>query len=231
MESQLALKRCGSLIGARQALCAGIDDESEVENLDAIVKSRHARADRIINLLRIGSDDVVLDLGSGLGFVAEKIAPRCSYLHCADISPLFLKDCRKRLSSFKNVEFHLISYADLSPLLGKGISRVYSTLLFIHFNFYDFTLYLRELHRLLTPGGLLFFDFNDGDRFLYGNQEDSFNKHSKYTPRTRLSWIFECMHMFSLTVLRNVVDQIGFDILQINPSRTAFTEIVLRKRA
>ncbi len=91
MESAAGPKALWQFNSERDKLFAlEVNDESEVENLDAIVKSRHARADRIINLLRIGSDDVVLDLGSGLGFVAEKIAPRCSYLHCADISPLFL---------------------------------------------------------------------------------------------------------------------------------------------
>jgi cyclopropane fatty-acyl-phospholipid synthase-like methyltransferase len=194
-----------------------------------IAKNRYERADHIADLLDIGPRDVVLDLGSGMGFMAERLASRCLWLHCADVSETYLVDCRKRVAPFSNVETHLIPYANLAALDRKGVSKIYSALLFIHFNFYDLTYYLREAHRILNAGGLFFFDYNDGDVFRYDNKLDSFNEHLRDYRKRRLEWIFGCMQMMSGTALRNLVPQIGFEVVSIHPSRSAFTEIVVRK--
>src|SRR5262249_22541868 len=118
-------------------------------DLDAIIASRHARKPEIMSRLGLTATDRVLDLGSGMGFIAEVIAPEVERLYCADLSSTYLSDCRRRVASLGNVECHQLGYADLSALYGRRISKVYSTLLFIHFNFYDFVLYLRELHKVL----------------------------------------------------------------------------------
>jgi cyclopropane fatty-acyl-phospholipid synthase-like methyltransferase len=198
-------------------------------DLGLVAKNRHERADRIASLLELGDRDVVLDLGSGMGFMAERIAPHVKRLHCADISETYMKDCRARVAPLRNVETHIIPYADLSALAGKRITKAYSALLFIHFNFIDLTLYLRELHRLLPKSGLVFFDFNDSDAFRYGNAQDSFNQHLADYRKRREEWVFGAMHMISGTTLRNVLPQLGFRELAIYPSRSAFTEIVVRK--
>jgi cyclopropane fatty-acyl-phospholipid synthase-like methyltransferase len=200
-------------------------------DLDLIAKNRRQRADHIAALLDIRPNDVVLDLGSGMGFMAERLAPRCLQLHCADVSETYLADCRDRVAQFSNVETHLISYADLRALDGKGVSKMYAALLFIHVNFYDLTYYLSEAHRILNAGGLCFFDYNDGDVFRYDNEIDSFNEHLRYYRTRRLEWVFGCMQMTSGTTLRNLLGQIGFEVVSIHPSRSAFTEIVVRKVA
>ncbi len=198
-------------------------------DLDLVARNRHERADRIAALLELGPSDTVLDLGSGMGFMAERIAPIVKRVHCADISETYMKDCRQRVAGLGNAETHIIPYADLSGLLGKRITKAYSALLFIHFNFIDLTLYLRELHRLLPKGGLAFFDFNDSDAFRYGNPLDSFNQHLADYRKRREDWVFGAMHMISGTTLRNVLPQLGFQEAAIYPSRSAFTEIVVRK--
>jgi ubiquinone/menaquinone biosynthesis C-methylase UbiE len=200
------------------------------DDFGLVVKNRHERAERIAGLLQIEPRDVLLDLGSGMGLMAERLAPRVHWMHCADISEVYLADCRQRVAHLKNVETHHIPYADLSKLDDKGVSKAYSALLFIHFNFYDFVYYLKELHRILNPGGLLFFDFNDGDGFLLNNSLDSFNLHIADYKRRRLEWVFGCMQMSSGATLKALLPQLGFEVQAIYPSRSAFTEMVVRKR-
>jgi cyclopropane fatty-acyl-phospholipid synthase-like methyltransferase len=122
-----------------------------VPDRSAVIEGRHARKAEIVPRLHLNQKDHVLDLGSG--FLAEVIAPEVARIHCADVSTTFLTDCRERLTHVPNVEFHHITYADLSPLYGKGIIKAYATLLFIHFNFYDLFFYLNELNKVLPIGG------------------------------------------------------------------------------
>lgn len=200
-------------------------------DIGLIAQNRYERADKIARLINIEPNDVVLDLGSGMGFMAERLAPWVCWLHCADVSATYMDDCRKRVGHMANVETHIVPYADLSALDAKGISKAYSALLFIHFNFYDLSYYLREVHRILNPGGLFFFDFNDGDNFRYDNTLDSFNAHIADYRNRRPEWIFGCMQMNSGTTLRTILPQIGFETVGLYPSRSAFTEIVVRKIA
>jgi cyclopropane fatty-acyl-phospholipid synthase-like methyltransferase len=200
-------------------------------DISLIAQSRYDRADRIAQLIGLEPRDVVLDLGSGMGFMAERLAPRVHWLHCADVSATYMEDCRKRVGHMRNVETNVVPYGDLSALEAKGVSKAYSALLFIHFNFYDLTYYLREVNRILNMGGLFFFDFNDGDNFRYDNPLDSFNSHIEDYRKRRLEWVFGCMQMSSGTTLRTILPQIGFEIVALFPSRSAFTEIVVRKIA
>jgi ubiquinone/menaquinone biosynthesis C-methylase UbiE len=115
----------------------------------------------IAKWLSLGASDVVLDLGSGCGFMGRAIAPKVKQLHCADISAKFLAFCADELGEFDNVSTHLITYADLSPLPEGGITKAYSSAVFIHFNFYDIVVHLNALNRVLARGATLFFDFLD----------------------------------------------------------------------
>lgn len=200
-----------------------------VADVDVVVASRHARRDEIVDRLALNRSDQVLDLGSGMGFLTEVIAPRVARVHCADLSNTFLADCRSRLAGFDNVEFHKIEYGDLSPLYGKGINKAYATLLFIHFNFYDLFFYLTEIHKVLKPGGLIYFDYNDGERFKMSQTSDSFHEHLSIYKDNREHWIFECMHMTSYGVLKNLTHQLGFEFVSNWTSTTVFSQALLRK--
>jgi hypothetical protein len=56
-----------------------------------------------------------------------------------------------------------MDFADLSLLAGKGISKGYANAVFIHFNFFDITLYLRQLFAVLEPGALFVVGMSDTD--------------------------------------------------------------------
>lgn len=209
-------------------LALGVEN-GNTSDVEAIIASRHARKNEIKSRLELTPSDIVLDLGSGMGFIAEVIAPEVSQLHCADISENFLADCRQRLTRIHNIECQKIEYGDLSRLYSKGITKVYSTLLFIHFNFYDIYFYLLELNRCLDFGGQIYFDYNDGERFSLVEKSDSFHEHINIYKENRDHWIFGCMHMTSFGVLKNIAPQLGFRIVQNWSSINCFSQILLEK--
>src|SRR5260221_669237 len=58
---------------------------------------------------------------------------------------------------------------------------------------------------------------------------DSFNKHIPIYKANRVNWIFGCMHLGSLTLLRNIAPQIGFQLETTWFGSTSFTQVLLRK--
>jgi SAM-dependent methyltransferase len=211
-------------------LALGVHNQ-DTSDFDAIVASRHGRKPEIMGRLALQGSDIVMDLGSGMGLIAEVIAPYVSKLHCCDISENFLDDCRRRTSHLANLQCHKIEYADLSSVYGRNINKIYSTLLFIHFNFYDIVYYLQEINKVLVKGGQLYFDFNDGERYRLDNKEDSFQEHIALYKQARESWVFGCMHMTSARILENLAPQLGFRIVGHWTSSIAFSQMLLEKIA
>jgi 2-polyprenyl-3-methyl-5-hydroxy-6-metoxy-1,4-benzoquinol methylase len=72
--------------------------------------------------LGYNEDDVVLDYGCGLGYLAEKLCYRVKEIHCADISEHFLSISKRRLEKHKNLLFHKIGQEDYLNMsfLGKA---------------------------------------------------------------------------------------------------------------
>ena len=88
----------------------------------------------------------MIDLGSGMGYLAEVVAPKVSWVTCVDISSSFLERAKARHAErgVRNVEHVLTEYADFSKHVAPRAQKIYSLLLFIHFNDFDFLYYLVE---------------------------------------------------------------------------------------
>lgn len=138
----------------------GPDPESR---LDEIREYKKNEAKFLLQALELRAQDRVLDLGSGFGFIARVTAPLVERLWCVDISNEFLECARQELREFCNVQLEQMGFADLRFLAGKGINKGYANAVFIHFNFFDITLYLRELFAILEPGGIFVFGMSDSD--------------------------------------------------------------------
>jgi len=171
----------------------GFDFGPEPETkLDAIRTYKANEAKFILETLAPTKEDRVLEIGSGMGFVARNFAPKCERMHCADISRDFLAACEEELREFSNVNCHLIPYGDLSSLKNLGINKAYSVAVFIHFHFYDIVIYLREVFEILVDGGRFVFGMSDtdtldlnGDRYFPG-QVERYKKHRGET--TLMHW-------------------------------------------
>jgi len=148
-----------SLIGSR------FGDHPE-QQLDEIRAERAKYAGKFIRMAEIGSDDVVLDLGSGCGFGTTAIARRARKVIACDISPAYLEFAKRECAGQKNVEFKQISSRNLNSIEDHSIDTIVSMAVFIHLNLYDIYLYFLEFNRVLRSGGRVVIDFADMNRLF-----------------------------------------------------------------
>jgi len=111
-------------------------------------------------LALLGSDDdVVLDLGSGIGRIARHIAPHCGTLWLADISPAMLEMAREQMAACDNLRFAQARATSVPDVADSSIDLVYSVLVLQHVEREDAFCMLREIRRMLRPGGVAFLTF------------------------------------------------------------------------
>ncbi len=103
-------------------------------------------------------DDVVLEIGCGVGRVGMVIAPLCKQWIGCDVSGNMLKHASNRLSAYENVSFIELSGFDLKPVADQSVDMVYCTVVFCHLDEWDRFYYVREAYRILRPGGRIFVD-------------------------------------------------------------------------
>ncbi len=131
---------------------SGYTDEDEYRRM----------AEKTLELLQatvgIGPDDVVLEIGAGVGRVGPAIAPVCKKWIATDVSENMLRHAAERLRDFDNVETVLVSGWDLAPISSESVDVVYSTVVFMHLDEWDRFRYVREAMRVLRPGGRVHID-------------------------------------------------------------------------
>jgi cyclopropane fatty-acyl-phospholipid synthase-like methyltransferase len=212
--------------------CVGYNyGPTPADRLDDIRREREHNGRLVASRMGLRSSDIVMDLGSGCGFVARPIARACKQVYCADISPDFLRFCEQELAEFPNVSCQLLSkYADFSALEGKGINRVYSTAVWIHFNFYDMYHHLTALHRLIPVGGSLYFDYADPSGITPGaeHSERILAEHLSAYRHDRET-IFTLVQYNSLSAVQYLLDRIGFRLTAVFHHRAALTSVLAER--
>jgi len=103
-------------------------------------------------------DDVVLEIGAGVGRVGPAIAPKCRRWIATDVSENMLDHARRRCAGLDNVDFVPLSGWDLAPIESESIDLVYCTVVFMHLDEWDRWGYVKEAKRVLRPGGRIYFD-------------------------------------------------------------------------
>ena len=187
-------------------------------------------SEKVMDRLPLLDTDVVLDMGSGCGFIAGYIAPKVQRLYCADLNSQFLDLCRKEVEQFAHVSCHLISFADFSSLKGCGINKVYSTAVWIHFNFFDMVLNLRALNKILPVGGRIYFDYADPDGLDESNDMRIFNMHLKDYAEARETIALRVQYN-SEEAVRSAAQLSGFVVDEVKKISDEDYGAVLTKRA
>ena len=106
----------------------------------------------------VGTDDVILEIGCGVGRVGQALAPLCREWIGCDVSSNMLAHARKRLQACANVRLVEISGYDLQPIPDASVDVVYCTVVFMHLDEWDRYNYVLEARRVLRPGGRVFID-------------------------------------------------------------------------
>lgn len=186
-----------------------------MDRIEDIRAHRGAWAAEIAKRLSLNEQDVVVDLGSGCGFSGRATAPMVKHLHCLDVNSEFLSYAKAELAEFPNVSTHLISSGDFSALQGAGITKAYSTAVWIHFNFFEIVRHLLAFNALLPVGGLLYFDFYDAKGIRNGPGEIFRDQLACYVSDPAF---FKLMVQYnSSESIREAADMAGFSVKQMWP--------------
>jgi SAM-dependent methyltransferase len=145
--NQLARDRQGALF-----YVSGYDDEfkawSDTEDQMELLRTT----------VGIGSDDVFLEIGCGVGRIGRMLAPFVKEWVGCDVSAKMLEFARRRTLGLGNVRLQEISGYDLKPIPDASIDVVYSMVVFMHLDEWDRYNYVLEAMRVLKPGGRFYCD-------------------------------------------------------------------------
>ena len=106
----------------------------------------------------IGKEDVVLEIGCGVGRVGKIVAPLCRKWIGCDVASNMLSLTAQRLKGLPNVELVEISGYNLSGVVDASVDVVYSTVVFMHLESWDRYNYILEAFRVLRHGGRIYVD-------------------------------------------------------------------------
>lgn len=103
-------------------------------------------------------DDVVLEIGAGVGRVGSALAPRCKEWIGADVAPNMVAHMQRRLAGMRNARAIEINGFDLDVIPSESIDLVYCTVVFMHLEEFERYRYIAEGMRVLRPGGRMYVD-------------------------------------------------------------------------
>ena len=111
---------------------------------------------RLTRMLQFQSDDIVLDIGSGVGDTAKIFAGKVQAVHCCDINENYLRLATENCKDVSNMQFNMVEdpLIPLTFLPDNSITKSFASAVFIHNCTEVIVGYLKELKRVLKPNGL-----------------------------------------------------------------------------
>jgi SAM-dependent methyltransferase len=106
----------------------------------------------------IRKDDVVLEIGCGIGRVGRVVAPLCRKWIGCDVASNMLSLAAERLKDLRRVELKEVSGYDLRGVADRSVDVVYCTVVFMHLEPWDRYNYVLEAFRVLRPNGRIYVD-------------------------------------------------------------------------
>jgi len=136
---------------AKMAVTCYTDEEEYSRTAEQTVRA-------LQSTVGIDGDDVVLEIGAGIGRIGRALAPLCKCWIGTDVSENMLRHAAHRLSGLENVGLVVTSGWDLAPIASESVDVVYCTVVFMHLDEWDRFRYVREGLRVLRPGGRMHVD-------------------------------------------------------------------------
>jgi SAM-dependent methyltransferase len=168
----------------------------------------------------IGEESVVLELGPGTGRLTRHIIGRCHSLILVDYSPLVCAWLRKYLAGKGRFVVHQIEAPRLAMVGSASVDAVLANGVFEHIDVDDLVCFLEEFERVLKPGGVVAFNF---DNLMSPEGWAWFGSH-RAAPGVR--GIFRFYHPEMLQV---IAERIGFRLRRMTTSASRFAYVELEK--
>ncbi len=134
-------------------------------------------------LTRLAPTSRILELGCGTGADAEAFARAGHTVLATDFVPAVVEANLNRLRHIPNLAFDTMRIDEPYPFAPASFDAVYAHLTLHSFPHDITTTILAEIHRVLTPGGLLLFACKSPDDRAYGKgveiERDMFDFHGK----------------------------------------------------
>lgn len=181
------------------------EDERELN------RSGAATTQFLLDNVGITSDDVVLEIGCGVGRVGKHLAPRCRRWIGADVSTNMLRFAAENLRGLDNTEFVELSGYNLGPIASESVDVAYCTVVFPHLSQWDRYSYVEDAFRVLRPGGKLYVD---NVNLCSESGWRIFEEHRRIPPLERIPQIGECS---TPEELREYLKRAGFQSVQSKP--------------
>lgn len=109
-------------------------------------------------VLQIGSEDRVLEIGCGIARIGRELAPYCREWHGADIAGNMISYARNRTEGIPNIYLHELPESNLDIFVDDYFDCIYSSIVFMHLDKVEVFRYILDAYRVLVPGGRAYFD-------------------------------------------------------------------------
>lgn len=137
----------------------GVDYESpeeveEYDKLHAHFRDHKQESDHILDKIGVGSDDALIDFGSGTGTFAIQAAKRCQVVHGVDVSKPMIEYAREkvRTSNIRNIEFHHAGFLTYEHK-GDPVESIVSVYALHHLPDFWKSEALKRMYSMLAPEG------------------------------------------------------------------------------
>jgi len=192
---------------AMSAILTGVEDEATFD----------AKGKEFVERIRgyLKSDDIVLDVGCGIGRVEKFLAPLCREIYAVDVSRKMLKRARKRLKDYTNIHFIRNDGRSLGFLPDESIDFVFSVFVFQHIEKEDTVCYLADIYRVLKNNGSVCLQFpnilHTKNCFFFLNYS---LENRTYSPAK--------MRFYTPDEVKCIMEGIGFRVVSLDVARQIF---------
>lgn len=215
---------------AREDALFFVDNRLEYGSADAERFWRDGERDlaRLLDLLdaAVEPDDVVLDLGCGVGRLTRPLAERARRVVAVDVSAEMLARARDHHGDLDNVEWRLGDGTSLAGIADGSVDAVVCHVVLQHIPDPAVTLgYVVEMGRVLRPGGWAAFQLST---------DPSVHRRRWWPPRLRgprgqraPEWVGSAV---DVDALRATAAEAGLDLERVEGAGTQFTLVRARRR-
>jgi SAM-dependent methyltransferase len=180
-------------------------------------------------------EDVVLDIGCGIGRLTRALAGRGREVLALDVSADMLAQAKELNSQLENVTWLQGDGVSLAPVDSASVDAIVSFVVFQHIPDPAITLgYVREMGRVLRPDGWSAFQVSNDPRVHEGSSRPTGLRARLATlvgraPRGQSdpAWLGSAIDLDELAA---VADAAGMDVERVEGAGRQFCLVVLRRR-